>query len=609
VEQEYQTLLCNTFYRHHSFLNLYSVFDDEMMEYHFYKVINNPAVFHNVLYQTDMAPREPGLYAVEVTLSKRSLVMIGRTSINSHASTIQPESTPQSLTAAFRKLPDSIQQICGKVVFPPDDGKLLIDYLEQHSESLCLYGASDASFKINASHAWVISSGNVTDINDPFKSIHGSGPVDGYGPHLSSTHGELQGQTAIAIVTNLFLRHHNSSIPIRMICDNKSAIAPPVPPTLTRIRFHRDPDVDLRLQLQHQLHTLSTQHEWVKAHQDTKPWQTIQGLWDLQLSCDVTYNSWCDRMAMESRLTSFSDPSPLVLPAEKWAVYVTHPNPHKITKDFNESIYSCLSYPTMTEYLKKKHNLSVQDLDFIGCADLRGFLKTLPVSIRATYIELIHNWIPTQSFLHKQCREHSPICPLCSMHDETACHMLTCPDPRTDASRRTALSSYFRTLLSIHTPISIIHILEDKLSFFLQIPTDTPYVSSLPPLEYPETLQAAKIHQNLLGWDFFLRGFLYNKWTTAYDSFYIADSTQTLQQWFRKFVASTLTFTHSIWRARNHAVHGNTRLDHHRKERERIILQVKQLYANPPILHRRYTAVLSIPLETRIQNSTSTLKR
>jgi hypothetical protein len=51
-----------------------------------------------------------------------------------------------------------------------------------------------------ASHALIVSSGEVDSISDPTFTIFESGPVDGYSPYLSSTRAELTGITAISII-------------------------------------------------------------------------------------------------------------------------------------------------------------------------------------------------------------------------------------------------------------------------------------------------------------------------------------------------------------------------------------------------------------------------
>jgi hypothetical protein len=59
-------------------------------------------------------------------------------------------------------------------------------------------------------------------------------------------------------------------------------------PGLPRLRRQREPDLDLKLQLQSELSSLTSHCTWVKAHQDQHSWHTIQDLRDLYLSRDAT---------------------------------------------------------------------------------------------------------------------------------------------------------------------------------------------------------------------------------------------------------------------------------------------------------------------------------
>jgi len=84
----------------------------------------------------------------------------------------------------------ALQNICGTVRFPQDNGKEIISMAQINSTPL--FGASDTSYRHSQStRAWILSTGSVSDINSPLMSISGSGPVDGLGPFLSSSHGEL----------------------------------------------------------------------------------------------------------------------------------------------------------------------------------------------------------------------------------------------------------------------------------------------------------------------------------------------------------------------------------------------------------------------------------
>jgi hypothetical protein len=65
-----------------------------------------------------------------------------------------------------------------------------------------IFGASDASFRLDkATPAWVISSGDVSDLEIPNMTITGSGAVDGYPVHISSGRGELH--MALSIISQL----------------------------------------------------------------------------------------------------------------------------------------------------------------------------------------------------------------------------------------------------------------------------------------------------------------------------------------------------------------------------------------------------------------------
>jgi hypothetical protein len=71
---------------------------------------------------------------------------------------------------------------------------------------------SDASLKdSNCTHAWILSTGNADHISDPQMNIQGKGAVDGAPHALSSARGELQRQTAMAIMFKLLLQTHQQT--------------------------------------------------------------------------------------------------------------------------------------------------------------------------------------------------------------------------------------------------------------------------------------------------------------------------------------------------------------------------------------------------------------
>jgi hypothetical protein len=146
-------------------------------------------------------------------------------------------------------------------------------------------------------HAWVISTGEPRHFKYPFMSISGAGPVDGHANDLSSSRGDLQSQTAMAIITNSLLQAHQATdIHVTFLGDNKGIQSKCQNITLNRLHHNRAPDVDLLLEFAEATKAYKTKSEWVKGHQDDKlQWEMTQELTKLPLSNSAILNVWCDK--------------------------------------------------------------------------------------------------------------------------------------------------------------------------------------------------------------------------------------------------------------------------------------------------------------------------
>ncbi len=105
-----------------------------------------------------------------------------------------------------------VNRICSKVQLPADGRHQLMKHLVEHHKPLI--GISDASLKDGqGAHSWILTTGDLDHLNDPLINIFGRGPVDGHPTDMSSAQGELQGQTALAIMlTNLLKAHQNKKM-------------------------------------------------------------------------------------------------------------------------------------------------------------------------------------------------------------------------------------------------------------------------------------------------------------------------------------------------------------------------------------------------------------
>jgi hypothetical protein len=273
-------------------------------------VSRRKAIYLNVPYMIDLSFNSCDFYAVDIHITHLGISVVGDWYTISHP---KLQSNHSSLEHSFNNLHPALQEICGTLHFPPDNGHALMEEI-QHSSGK-IFGASDASLKSGrATHAWIISPGKKDDINNPLLHISGPGMVHGNPNYLSSARGELQGITAMSIICNMLSRHHNRQTKLSAICDNVGVINKCTKGKFSSLRRNRDANIDLYLTYKEQKLLSHTKLSWVGGHSDKKPWQTFHDLKSLKLSCEETYNVWCDRIAQKTWELGQA-------PSERWAVY------------------------------------------------------------------------------------------------------------------------------------------------------------------------------------------------------------------------------------------------------------------------------------------------
>jgi hypothetical protein len=336
-------------------------------------------------------------YPVEVTYNTQGLSVIG--DFPCHIISPIPAQLPLSLQEMFYHLPQSSREILGSPVFKADNGETLLDKLRQSNK--VILGASDASLKLNrATHAWILSSGDVQDITNPLLNISGTGPVHGHPQYLSSSRGELQGVTALSIMASLLSTYYDCSYHLAAICDNKGVLSKGERGSFNSSRSQCQANIDLFSPQRKAAKSLGMTFSLVKGHMDKQPWQSIEDLKLQKLSRDEIYNIWCNRVANEAwHNTACSLFDPDVAPLEKWAIFSVYPTYHKITGQLDHGVYSTLGYEDLLNYISKKHLLTPSKLDKTNVIALQGYLSSLKTFQRVSMAKMIHNWIPTYSKL------------------------------------------------------------------------------------------------------------------------------------------------------------------------------------------------------------------
>jgi len=261
-------------------------------------------------------------------------------------------------------------------------------------------------------------------------------------------------------------------------------------------------------------------YEWVKGHSDSAPWKNIQDLILQQLSRDKIFNIWCDRMA-DNEWTTGSAPciNQKTTPAERWAVFSKIPQEHKLIGDLSTDIPQSLSIQNILEYLKYRHNLDDARIEKINFEVLQVVLSKMPVFRRASLVKLLHRWTPTYSKLCRQGRETSSVCPRCKSRVKTHDHVYQCEDKAALQKRSTLLNDFLYLMVKQNTPMHIIACFSYKLSIVLNVPQNPSFTVATQLSKTHHTLLIKAIqHQNLIGWNMFLRGFTSCLWFTVFST-------------------------------------------------------------------------------------------
>ena len=297
------------------------------------------------------------------------------------------------------------------------------------------------------SHAWILTSGAIEDIEDPEMHIYGSSPVDDHTFHMSSGREKLTGITALSIASKILQTYYSTKTRVTAICDSQSVISKCSTIRFTNIRRHHEANIDWYLNYKQLTLSHPITLNWILGHANTSPRKSVADLSAQKLSRDEIFNIWCDHLALEEwqfGSTPIKDPD--VSPAERWSLYSKHQTYRKITGDITDGIYSTMGYTNLAEYISKKHNLAYAWLDRTNTAAFKQFISGLKITQCSSIIKLLHNWEPTNSHLCRQGRESSLMCPRCKASIKTSDHYRTCSDTTAMEMRQKFLREFLLEL-------------------------------------------------------------------------------------------------------------------------------------------------------------------
>jgi len=204
-----------------------------------------------------------------------------------------------------------------------------------------------------------------------------------------------------------------------------------------------------------------------------------------------------------------------VLPDEKWAIYM---NGVEITTKIKDPIIFQCHYNHLETYIWTKHNLNEYNIEYLNREGLCCYMSKLKMPQCAIKAKCIHGWLPKQAFLHKQKRETCSAHPICRDHQaaETITHLLSCPFQEATHYQMKLLHTCISSLcMKGHTYTLILNCWEVKLWQELGLPEKKQHNFPGNSIQLWKAIAEARWHQNLIGLDKFLWGFISSKWSIA----------------------------------------------------------------------------------------------
>jgi hypothetical protein len=325
----------------------------------------------------------------------------------------------------------------------------------------------------------------------------------------------------------------------------------------------------------------------------------------IDLSLPAQMNIYCDHRATKLLHYWLDDGAertqPVPLPFETVHLYIDHVPvfnslPHALREasardEYHRHLARTLAVPVNT----------VADIDWTA---LRHASSRFTQLDRTRIQKYFHGWLPTSAFLYKMSLSTTDRCPTCGTRKETKEHLLYC-----DNIRREPLWTQFAT---------------DLQTYFQETKTAPPLATLLlhgltfgdktsqQDISFDPILQAAHDYQDLLGWSQLIYGRFVYEWGHAYEESFTLRRKRPPSQgwmWVAGIIEITWKFLLTLWRDRNHDLHGSETSQQQLAEANRLHLRVRALYAEQTNIPAHSRHIFPMPEPDMLRQSPSQITR
>jgi hypothetical protein len=372
------------------------------------------------------------------------------------------------------------------------------------------------------------------------------------------------------------------------------------------------PDADLAVAIHATLAAMPIPVEisWIKGHQDrTRHNASLPLKARLNVLADHIATNYLQRRHDPSLRSQFLPP---IIPRAMAGLYLQG---HYITSQYKVHLRSASLLPALRHYICKKQGWTHSTWNAVHWAPYRRAISSLKSSQQVTFTKFLHRWLPTSATLHKRDNLIPPTCPLCNAANETTDHVCLCTHPSVASIRAHATTNLRTKLTTAGTDPALVTILSDGIDHWMQ--TGQRQLLIHPPDTHPFSSQIADAiaHQNLLGWDQFLRGRISQHWATCQISWQHQQLTprgprrlHDADSWATLVVKWGISTFFSLWTHRNETAHTSVPTHTDPVAAVRLKAKVRDLYSRKDDLPQAdIHAYFSMPLSQFLSSSLHTL--
>jgi hypothetical protein len=177
---------------------------------------------------------------------------------------------------------------------------------------------------------------------------------------------------------------------------------------------------------------------------------------------------------------------------------------------------------------------------------------------------------------------HQDLCPAGCGEVESHLHYITCPCHQFHHCRSTCLHALKKKLVHLATAPPLIAVLIHAIMLLCAnrpVQFDLLPASSIMETQLPSLIAA----QNKIGWLNLFKGTMSSQWRDIQQSYYktsaLKEKHHTGSYWLTCIIKQLNDFTHTMWTCRNKILHGESILQQNIITKEKLSLQVTELYA------------------------------